>query len=201
MKDKTRNIIVVFGLAFMLFMTFGFIFKYCTAVRTLNLQDREDNIKQLDVYKTEVNKITNEKCKNAINAFIKHYENTSFEGDVPVSKIKKGFIEIDEDLAVNGLTTNFFMEVRNTCPRFEDNTETKKINDEISKGMLTIFLMEDELVASLGTSQFAIGSSLYVYDYSYASLAPSVYYIHRANYLNVIKNFIELEKVGGEYNE
>ena len=67
--------------------------------------------------------------------------------------------------------------------------------------MLSIYVLEDELVQSLGTSQFVIGSNFYVYDYSYASMAPSIYYLHRANYLNIIDNVIKLEKLRGEYNE
>ena len=206
MKDNTRNFIAVFGLAFMLFMTFGFIFKYCTSIKTLDLRDTESNIKKLDVYKTEINKVTNEKCKNALNDFVKHYENTSYEdngkGDnaITVSKLKKDFITVDEDLNTSRLTAEKYINLRSACGT-KDTAEEKEYNDEITQSMLAIYVLEDELVQSLGTSQFVIGSNFYVYDYSYASMAPSIYYLHRANYLNIIDNVIKLEKLRGEYNE
>jgi hypothetical protein len=206
MKDNTRNFIAVFGLAFMLFMTFGFIFKYCTSIKTLDIRDTESNIKKLDVYKTEINKVTNEKCKNALNDFVKHYENTSYEdngkGDnaITVSKLKKDFIIVDEDLDTIRVTAEKYMNLRTACGS-KDTVEEKEYNDEITQSMLAIFVLEDELVQSLGTSQFVIGSNFYVYDYSYASMAPSIYYLHRFNYLNIIDNVIKLEKLRGEYNE
>lgn len=206
MKDNTRNFIAVFGLAFMLFMTFGFIFKYCTSIKTLDIRDTESNIKKLDVYKTEINKVTNEKCKNALNDFVKHYENTSYEdngkGDnaITVSKLKKDFIIVDEDLDTIRVTAEKYMNLRTACGS-KDTAEEKEYNDEITQSMLAIYVLEDELVQSLGTSQFVIGSNFYVYDYSYASMAPSIYYLHRANYLNIIDNVIKLEKLRGEYNE
>ncbi len=206
MKDNTRNIVAVFGLAFMLFMTFGFIFKYCTSIKTLDLRDSEDNIKKLDVYKTEINKITNDKCKNALNDFVKHYENTSFEdngkGDnaITVSKLKKNFITVDEDLNTLRITTDKYIDLRAACGA-KDTAEEEEYNNEITQSMFTILILEEELVQSLGTSQFAIGSNFYVYDYSYASMSPSIYSLHRANYLNIIDNVIKLEKLRGEYNE
>lgn len=206
MKDNTRNIIAVFGLAFMLFMTFGFIFKYCTAIRTLDLRDSKDNIEKLNVYKTEINKITNEKCKNALNDFVKHYENTSYEdngkGDnaITVSKLKKDFIFVDKVLNDIRLTTDKYIALRSACGT-KDTVEEEEYNNEITQSMLTLLILEDELVQSLGTSQFVIGSNFYVYDYSYASMSPSIYHLHRVNYLNIIDNVIKLEKLRGEYNE
>ena len=203
MKDNTRNIIAVFGIAFMLFMTFGFIFKYCTAVRTLYLEDSEANIKQLNVYKTEANKITNEKCRNALNKIIEQYERTSFNGDVSILGLKKAFLEYDDGFTHTRLTGEFAFGFFESCStKLENATEEDiKISSNIANSMYLIHNMEDGLFQSLGTSQFAIGSNLYVYDYNYLSLAPTIYNVHRDTYLDLIDNIIKYEKVRGEYNE
>ena len=200
MKDNTRNIIAVFGFAFMLFMTFGFIFKYCTAVKSYDLTDQEKNITALNEYKTEISKITNEKCKKDLNNFVKDYERTSFNDTVKISDLRKSFLYSNE----NSVTMHAFFSILNddSCNLNAENAtdEEKKLYNEIVTSMTSILVLEDELVQSLGTSQFAIGSEIYVYDYEYVSLVPSIYHLHRINLLNVIDKAIEIEKVRGEYN-
>ena len=201
MKENTRNIIAALGLTFMLFMTFGFIYKYCTAIKTLELKDSEENIKQLNVYKTEANKITNEKCKDAVNNLIEHYEKTSFNGDVSISNLKTGFLVYDDGFTHSSITGQIFSSLFDNCLKKVEKDEETKMIIEINNSYNITQGLEEELVRPLGTSQFAIGSSFYVYDYAYSPLAPVIYDLHRTNYLDLIDNVIKYEKVRGEYNE
>ena len=186
-KLNAKNIVFVILSSYMVIVLFVVLLNYFTAIKSIELYDNQDNIELLNSYKTEVDNIKNEACRQAVNGFIQKYEVTSYDGEISLQDFYKNVIQH------GGSPLAFYPNLREACNISPE--EAEKYNLSI---LFLTAAVQDDAIMSKYVFQYELHiKDYYLRDLMEGQLANVDYTIQRKNELSIISNIIELERDRG----
>lgn len=82
MKEKIKQIILYFGIFYIVTITIMLIINILTSTKYIELSDQDENLAKLNELKQELPKLEQNECTNSINNLIIIYETTSYNGRI-----------------------------------------------------------------------------------------------------------------------
>ena len=182
-KEIIKNTIMYIGCFYILIITGIIILNYCTATKSIEINDNEDNLKLLEEYKKEVNNISDLACRNSINDFIKQYERTSFNGKI---NLKDWYKVITKEDAI----LSYYSKIKESC---------KITNEESNRFNLPYLFLSSSIQNEEILQKSYFQYELHLKDYFLRNIADTYLYgveynLQRQGSRIIISNLIQMEK-------
>ena len=189
MKEKIKNMLLPISIFYVVVIVTLMIFRINNFVTTVELSDNEENKTKLNEYKKEVAKLDKNDCTNLIEDIIKHYEDTSYNGEVKIKDM--------HDYDTNNGLLDFYLKIKETC-KFSDEV----LNEyNLPLKFVTASIQRDETYQRF-YFQYELGfTDIYMRDIASATLTSVEYNINRGNELEIIDNLIKIYSKGDITNE
>ena len=186
MKGKIKNILFVISIFYSLVIVILMVITSNNLTSTVELHDSKENTSKLKEHKEQLSTLKQNSCTEVINKIIRHYEETSYNGEVSLREM----FEYDFD---NSLLS-YYIEVKDNCNL--DNNQEKKYN--LPTKFITSSIQRDELY-----EKYYFQYELKLSDYSNRLIIEPLisnveYQINRTIQLEIISNLIEISS--GEVN-
>lgn len=180
MKEKIKNILFIISIFYSVVIIVSMIFTTINMVDIVDLSDTRENKSKLKEYKAQVSLLEENKCTKMINKIIKHYEETSYDGNV---KIKEMFnYDFDDSLL------SYYGDTQKACNISEE--DAKKYN--LPFKFVAASIQRDELYQRYYFQYELNFRDIYMRDIGQAVLTGIEYNINRSNILEIISDLIEI---------
>ena len=130
MKEKIKKIIFITSILYAITIFSLMLYSYNTSNVVFEFTDSKENKELITKYKEELNTVKDSSCKETISDIIKHYENTSYNGNVNVK---------DYYFSSEGILTY-------ALPLFEACELTEEERQDLSVDYLTAMLQFEEVI-------------------------------------------------------
>ena len=189
MRKKVKSILFVVSIVYSLVIVILMGITTKNLVGTVELHDTDDNKEMLLSYKEELLKLEQNDCTKVISQMIKHYEETSYDGEIILREMYEYGLE-------NGIIS-YYQLAKDKCNISLD--DEKKYNFKAK--FLTVSIQGDELFEKY-YFQYELG----IKDRPIRLIAEPFllnveYKINRDMELEIIKSLIELSSKEGVINE
>ncbi len=189
MRNKIKNALFVVSIIFVTTFLFLEIVNLVTFNDKVELEDREENIEKLNVYKERFNNLEDSSCKTSLEKFIKRYEKTSYKGKVSLKDIYNSLDDDDSYASIH-------IDIKKDC-----NISNEEANDyELTFYMLDCMITYEEYYNNLRFPyEIRIPDKL-MREIAEPSLDATRYYKIKRSELLFIKNVLDLlEEKGVNY--
>lgn len=180
MKEILKKFLLTSSVFYSIMIIILMIIKIVTLVETIELVDVEENKNKIEEYKTTLATLEKNKCTETIDKIIKYYENTSYNGKVPLKEI------YDYNSFKSILT--YYMEVKENCNLSDEIMKENKLPERVLTGAIA-----KEEVYQRYLFQYELSlPDFYMRNIGEAALTNSEYKIYRKAELEVISSLIEI---------
>lgn len=189
MKGNIKNILFAISIFYSIVVIILMSITFNNLTSIIELEDSKENRERLEEYKQQLSTLEQNNCTNVIHKIIKHYEETSYDGEVSL----KEMYDYDFD---NSLLS-YYIEVKSSCNL--DGEQEKKYN--LPTKFITSSIQRDELY-----EKYYFEYELKLSDYSNRLIIEPLisnveYQINRAMELEIISDLIEISSREVSINE
>lgn len=184
MREKIKNILFIVSAFYSIVIIILMCVTLVNMTETIELHDSEENKNTLISYKRQLSGLEKNDCTKVIEKIIKHYEDTSYDGDI---NIRERY-EYDSENSI----LSYYGEAKDKCNISIEDTE--KYNFPIK--FLTASIQMDEIY-----QPYYFQYELSIKDFFVRLIAePAItnveYNINRGMELEIISSLIELSSEG-----
>ena len=189
MKETIKNVLFCISIFYSIIIITLMLITKNNLVSIVELHDSEENKNKLNNYKQQVSLLEQNSCTGVINKIIKHYEETSYDGEVSLRKM----YEYDFD---NSLLS-YYTQAKESCKLNEE--DEKKYN--LPTKFITASIQRDEMY-----QRYYFQYELRINDYITRLIAEPLlsgveYQISKNMELEILSILIEISSRDGVVNE